>query len=199
MPNLESLRLTGEGVDLSTTALPRSLERLEIETRFLRATSLQAIGAADLPHLTSLGLWLGHWPDALPGFTGPEAEAYYGRATGPADVAEILSGARLPALRRLALNCCAWMPELVASVAECDVALRLEHLELSYGFMDAAQALPLLEAAPRLRNLKTLDLTYNQIFDDAIEADLRAAFGKVLVLGVQEELEGSAAARLLSF
>jgi hypothetical protein len=197
MPALRELRLTGEGIRIGS--LPATLRSLTIETRFLRRSALRAIAGASLPRLERLELWLGNWPDSVVDFAGPEGEEYYGGATSAADLAALFGGTNAPVLRRLALSNCAWMPDLVAAIAESPLAAQLTELDLSYGFMDAGGVSPLIENAKRLKHLRRIDLSHNQIMEPAAQKALRSAFGKALVLDPQEPLEGSAAIRLLSF
>lgn len=195
-PRLTRLAIEGEGTRVAE--LPSSLTSLTIRTRFLRKSTLRAIAAAPLPSLRSLELWLGHWPDSVTGFRGPETEEYYGPSTGADDLAPLLAGDAVPALRSLALSNCAWMPALVFAIAESAILERLVELDLSYGFMDGSGVRPILDRAERFRRLRRLDLSHNQI-DEATQQRLRDAFGRAVVLDPQEELSGSAALRLLSF
>jgi hypothetical protein len=200
LPNLTALRLTGDALRLDDAdAIPAGLRELTIETRFLRASTLEAIGYASLQALGSLELWLGNWPDSSPRFEGDEPEAYFGRRTGAGDLAGILSGKNLPNLRHLALTSCAWMGDCVYALAESAIAPQLTSIDLSYGFMNASEVRPLLAARRRFSSLRRIDLSYNQIDAPEVQRELAAAYGTTLLFGKQDPLAGNPLLSLFAY
>ena len=182
-PSLRRLELRGEGVRLSE--LPARLERLVVRGRFVRASTLQSIGATPLPDLSHLVLWPGHWPDSAPHFEPPEPELFYGRATSEADLAALLTGQHVPKLKNLAVSNSSWTAAFLAALAESPLAAQLEWLDVHNGLLDERDVDQLVRLAPRLRHLQWFDLSRHRIVDPEAQARLKAAFGEGLVLGEQ--------------
>ncbi|MEU8279162.1 STM4015 family protein [Microbispora bryophytorum] len=173
-PRLERLEVRG-GTGLRLRPVRHeSLRMLRFETGGLPAAVVRAVGACDLPALEHLELWLGE-------------ENYGGDAT-VADLAPILSGERLPALRHLGLQDSEIQDELAAAVACAPVVARLESLALSMGVLTDAGAEALLGGQP-LTHLHTLDL-HHHFLTDAMAARVTEALPGVEVdLSEQEEAE----------
>ncbi|MHC5908309.1 STM4015 family protein [Streptomyces sp. S6] len=149
-PQLEELGTRG-GQDLKLDAVTHpALRRLVMESGGLPAEVVRAVAACDLPALEHLDLWLGT-PD-------------YGGDSEPTDLEPILSGARLPALRHLALRNSEMQDQVAAAVAAAPVVARLESLDLSMGVLTDDGAVALLGGQP-LTHLKKLDLHYNYLTD----------------------------------
>lgn len=152
-PNLKVLALQGAvGSDggvpsmLAPIDAPR-LEHLRYESGGLdRSVSLE-LGAATLPSLTHLELWFG--------------QANYGANADVVDLAGILEGAGLPALKTLGLKNSEWEGELISAVAKSKLLPRLEVVDFSMGVMAAESATALLLHAARYQHLKRLDLSDN--------------------------------------
>ncbi|SEG61020.1 hypothetical protein SAMN05444920_103449 [Nonomuraea solani] len=115
--------------------------------------------------LEHLELWLG-------------VESYGGDHT-VADLDGILSGARLPALRRLGLRNSEQQDEVAAAVAAAPVVARLEALSLGMGTLSDRGAEALLSGQP-LTHLSALDLGHH-FLSDAMAARLRSALPGVAV------------------
>lgn len=147
-PALEEFGVRG-GSGLGFTALEHgALRRLVVETGGLPAEVVRGIGASDLPALEHLDLWLGT-PD-------------YGGDSEAADLEPILSGARLPRLRHLALRNSEMQDAVAAAVAAAPIVERLEVLDLSMGVLTDDGAVALLGGQP-LTHLKALDLHHNYL------------------------------------
>ncbi|MDX3383935.1 STM4015 family protein [Streptomyces niveiscabiei] len=153
-PELEELGTRGgQGLSLDAVA-HRALRRLTMESGGLPAAVVRGVAACDLPALVHLDLWLGT-PD-------------YGGDAEIADLEPILSGARLPSLRHLALRNSEMQDQVAAAVAAAPVVARLETLDLSMGILTDDGAAALLTGQP-LTHLKTLDLHYNYLTDPVRE------------------------------
>lgn len=152
-PNLRVLALEGAmGSDggvpsmLAPIDAPR-LEQLRYASGGLdRSVSLE-LGAATLPSLTHLELWFG--------------QANYGANGDVVDLAGILEGAGLPALKTLGLKNSEWEGELIEAVAKSKLLPRLEVVDFSMGVMATEAAAALRQHAERFRHLKRLDLSDN--------------------------------------
>ncbi|MES5819876.1 STM4015 family protein [Streptomyces sp. RG80] len=153
-PALEEFGVRG-GSDLGCTALShKALRRLVVETGGLPAAVVRGIGASDLPALEHLDLWLGT-PD-------------YGGDSEAADLEPILSGARLPRLRHLALRNSEIQDAVAAAVASAPVVARLEVLDLSMGVLTDEGAAALLAGQP-LTHLAKLDLHHHYMSEPFVE------------------------------
>lgn len=141
------------------------LRELRIETGGLPAGVVRAVAASDLPSLEHLELWIGD----------PE---YGGDATVD-DLAPILAGERLPALRHLGLQNAEIQDKIMAAVATAAVVPRLESLDLSMGVLTDAGAEALL-SGQSLTHLRRLDLRHHYL-DDAMVDRVRAALPGVAV------------------
>lgn len=147
-PALEEFGVRG-GSGLGFTVLTHpALRRLVMETGGLPVAVVRGVGASDLPALEHLDLWLGT-PD-------------YGGDSEAADLEAILSGARLPRLRHLALRNSEMQDAVAASVAAAPVVERLEVLDLSMGVLTDEGAAALLGGQP-LTHLKKLDLHHHYL------------------------------------
>ncbi|GAA4624654.1 STM4015 family protein [Actinoallomurus vinaceus] len=155
-PALEEFGVrAGEGISMGETlrlefpALRHdALRRLTVQSSGLPGDVLRGVGASELPALEHLELWLG----------GSD----YGADCEVADLEAILSGARLPRLRHLALRNSEIQDEVAAAVASAPVVARLEVLDLSLGTLSDEGAAALLGGRP-LTHLKKLDLHYNYL------------------------------------
>ncbi|MGW2425276.1 STM4015 family protein [Streptomyces sp. NPDC001709] len=139
------------------------LRRLTMEAGGLPAQVVRGVGASDLPALEHLDLWLGT-PD-------------YGGDCEVTDLEPLLSGARLPRLRHLALRNSEMQDAVAAALASAPVVARLETLDLSMGVLTDEGAAALLGGQP-LTHLKKLDLHHHYIsepFLDRIRQTLEPA------------------------
>lgn len=164
-PRLERLDVRGsDGLALRPVRHER-LRVLRFECGGLPAEVVRAVGESDLPALEHLELWLG-------------VEQYGGDAA-VADLAPILAGERLPALKRLGLCDSPAQDEIAAAVAAAPVVARLEELSLSMGELTDAGAEALLGGQP-LTHLRRLDLHHHYL-SEAMAARIVAALPGVEV------------------
>lgn len=153
-PQLEEFGVRG-GTGLRFPALTHaSLRRLTMETGGLPAEVVRGVSASDLPALVHLDLWLG--------------TSDYGGDSEVADLEGILSGARLPSLRELALRNSEMQDEVATAVAAAPVVARLEVLDLSMGVLTDDGAAALLAGQP-LTHLKKLDLHHHYLSEPVQE------------------------------
>jgi hypothetical protein len=153
-PALEHLAVRGgEGLAASPMRLP-NLRTLVFESGGLPAGVVRAVGQSDLPALTHLELWLG---------TGE----YGGDATVD-DLADILAGARLPAVTFLGLRDAEIADDVAAAIASAPVVARLEALDLSMGVLSDRGARALLAGQP-LTHLRELNLEHHFLSDEMME------------------------------
>ncbi|WP_061293757.1 STM4015 family protein [Herbidospora cretacea] len=149
-PNLERLDLRGsDGLALAPLRHD-NLRVLRVECGGLHGSFVRQVAACDLPALEHLELWLG--------------VERYGGNTSVGDLAPILSGDRLPALRHLGLQDSEIQDEIAAAVASAPVVARLDELDLSMGTLTDTGAEALLDGQP-LSHLKVLDLHHNFLSD----------------------------------
>ncbi|MET9554581.1 STM4015 family protein [Streptomyces sp. NPDC006645] len=163
LPQLRSFGVRG-GQDLNMTGVKHEeLRSLTVETGGLDADVVRNIGAADLPALEHLDIWLG--------------TSWYGANTIVADLDPFLTGARLPALKSLALRNSEIQDDIAAALAGAPVVARLETLDLSMGTLGDEGAEALLGGQP-LTHLKKLDLHHHYLSEpmrERIRATLEPA------------------------
>lgn len=135
-----------------------ALRSLTVQTGGLGGAVVRSLGASDLPALEHLEIWFG--------------SQWYGGDATVADLEQILSGARLPALTSLALRNSEIQDEIAAAVASAPVVARLETLDLSLGALGDEGVEALLSGQP-LTHLKKLDLHHHFVSDE-LAARLRA-------------------------
>ncbi|UWE07510.1 STM4015 family protein [Actinacidiphila bryophytorum] len=154
-PQLQELGIRG-GADLVLAPVRHGhLRTLAIESAGLPAGVVRALGASDLPALEYLELWLGV----------PEC----GGNTAVADLAPLLAGERLPALRHLGLRNSADQDAIAGALAEAPIVARLTSLDLSLGTLGDEGAAALLAGQP-LTHLSWLDLHHHFLGDKAAQA-----------------------------
>ncbi|WP_439680724.1 STM4015 family protein [Embleya sp. MST-111070] len=181
-PRLEELVVRGGAFDGNPDVAPAleplrhdALRALRFESGGLSARLVGAIGLCDLPALENLELWLG-------------INQYDGTATVD-DLAELLSGVRVPALRRLGLMNSEIQDAVAAAVAAAPLTARLESLDLSMGTLGDEGVEALLAGQP-LTHLKTLRINHHFV-SDTMAARLREALrphGVTVDIGRAEEL-----------
>ncbi|MBG0829856.1 STM4015 family protein [Planomonospora sp. ID67723] len=158
-PLLERLEIRGGSGLRLRPVRHEALKVLRFESGGLPAGVVRAVGESEFPALEHLELWLG-------------VSQYGGDAT-VADLAGILSGERLPALRRLGLQDSEIQDEIAAAVASAPIVARLEGLALSMGVLTDAGAEALLSGQP-LTHLKVLDLHHHYLGEEMQERILDA-------------------------
>jgi hypothetical protein len=176
-PGLEVLTVRGaDGLEVSPVRHER-LRELTLQSGGLPATVVRGVGDCDLPALTHLELWLG-------------TDNYGGDATVE-DLAPILAGTRLPALRSLGLRDAELADEVAAALAGAPVVARLERLDLSLGVLSDVGAAALLAGQP-LTHLRELDLHHHFIgkaVTDRLRGELEEA-GVAIDLTEDSDAEG---------
>ncbi|TKK89344.1 leucine-rich repeat domain-containing protein [Herbidospora galbida] len=162
-PDLERLETRGSmGLRLSPVRHER-LRMLRIESGGLGGEVVRGVAACHLPALEHLELWLG-------------VDEYGGDYTVE-DLAPILTGDRLPALKHLGLQDSDRQDDVAAAVATAPIVARLDGLALSMGTLTDEGAEALLSGQP-LTHLRRLDLHHHYL-SDAMTARLRAALPTV--------------------
>ena len=164
-PALEQFDIRGAQGLVLEPIKSTALKVLRFESGGLPARIIRAVGASDLPNLEHLDLWLG-------------VDNYGGDAT-VADLAPLLGGERLPALRHLGLEDSEIQDEVAAAVAGAPIVARLESLSLALGVLTDQGAEALLSGQP-LTHLRKLDLEHHFLSDAMVER-VRAALPGVEV------------------
>ncbi|MDX2693879.1 STM4015 family protein [Streptomyces ipomoeae] len=139
------------------------LRKLTVETGGMPAEVVRGVATSDLPALVHLDLWLG--------------TSEYGGDSEVADLAPILAGTRLPALKHLALRNSEMQDDICAALASAPVVARLDALDVSMGVLTDDGATALLTGQP-LTHLTTLDLHHNYLsapIRDRLRDSLEAA------------------------
>ncbi|MFI5912791.1 STM4015 family protein [Dactylosporangium sp. NPDC051541] len=145
-PALEVLHIRGaDGLSLAPVR-HRRLRELCVESGGLPAAFIRGFNDSSFPALADLELWLG---------TGE-----YGGDAVVDDLAPIMTGSELPALKRLALRNAEIADDLATALAAAPVVARLESLDLSMGALSDAGAEALLLGQP-LTHLRSLDLSHH--------------------------------------
>jgi hypothetical protein len=154
------------GVLLAPIHAPH-LESFVFKSGGLGAEVPEAVGAANLPELSYLELWLG--------------QENYGCSCTIESLKPILEGTRLPRLKYLGLKNSEWEAELIRAVAKSPILRQLDGVDFSMGVMAEEATSALLECAAHFKHLKTLTLDDNFFTaqdQEALLAQLpRATFG----------------------
>lgn len=166
------MNIAGRAYELAWN-VPRheALRRLTVQTHQLERPVIHGVLGSELPALESL-------------------ELYLGKGTAPEDLAPLLSGAVLPALKHLGLRNAKNTDALVTALADAAVTGRLSTLDLSLGTLTDKGARVLLET-PAFRDLDRLDLHHHYMSEDMTE-QVRAHFagaGVDLDAGDRREVE----------
>jgi hypothetical protein len=155
LPQLRELVVRGgDGLRLSKLS-HAGLQALTLQTGGLAPECVRDVGAADLPELRRLTLWLG-------------TDEYGGGATAD-DLAELLSGERFPKLEYLGLLNAQNADEVATAVARSKLLSRVKGLDLSMGTLTDEGAKALL-ASPALQSLATLNLAHHYLSDKVVAA-----------------------------
>jgi hypothetical protein len=166
-PRLEEFRVRGANRLTFGRLRHDNLRSLAVETGGLPAAVLEEIGAADLPRLERLELWLGT----------PE----YGGIADAVPLEPLLSGRGLPRLRYLGLRNSRCADAVARALVRSPLLERLRVLDLSLGNLsdDGARALLLSAAVARLARL---DIHHHYVSRKVV-ADLRG-------LGIDVDADG---------
>src|SRR5262249_2977768 len=119
------------------------LKELVVQAGGLPPSVIHEVGAAKLPNLEHLELWLG--------------EPNYGGDATAEDIAPLLKPNVFPKLRYLGLKNSEIQDEIAGVIAMAPVLNQLEVLDLSMGTLSDAGAKALL-GSPAIKKLKKLDL-----------------------------------------
>jgi hypothetical protein len=165
-PKLEYLQVRG-GDGLSLGKLDHAhLKSLVVETGGLPASVVREVGAAKLPALEHLELWLG--------------EDQYGGDAKVDDLRPILSARLFPKLRYLGLRDGAIADDIACAVALAPVLAQVKVLDLSLGNLSDKGAEALL-ASPAVARLEKLDIHHHYVSKEL--TDRLAALGIDLEAG----------------
>ena len=164
-PDLEHFSVRGGNGLLLGTPRHAHLKSLIVESGGLGRGVVQQLGAAQLPELEHLELWLG-------------VDDYGGNTTA-ADLAPIFSGALFPKLRYLGLRDSEIADAIAAGIAQAPILERIRILDLSMGTLGDEGAAALL-ASPAVRRLVKLDLHYHFCSGEMME--------RLQALGIEVDL-----------
>ena len=154
-PRLEHLTVRG-GTSLSLgTPRHQHLRELIIQAGGLPPQVIHEIGAADLPALEHLELWLG--------------EPNYGGDATVEDLAPLLKADRFPRLKYLGLKNSEIQDDIAAVVSLAPVTSRLRVLDLSMGTLGDEGARALL-GSPAIKGLKKLDIHHHFVSKELVAA-----------------------------
>ncbi|WP_320068534.1 STM4015 family protein [Micromonospora sp. RTGN7] len=173
-PSLEVLRVRGANELRLDPVRHAGLRELVFQTGGLPGSMVRAVGDCDLPALERLELWLGRQD--------------YGGDTGVDDLAGVLAGTRLPALRHLAVCNAEFANHIAAAVAAAPVVPRLEVLDLSKGILTDSGAAALL-AGQSLTHLRRLDLHHHFLTEGVCEQIVAALPGVQVDLSEAQKVE----------
>jgi hypothetical protein len=159
-PRLEYFQVRG-GQGLSLGKLDHAhLKSLVVEAGGLPASVVREVGAANLPALEHLELWLG--------------EENYGGDAKVSDLRPILSGGLFPKLHSLGLRDSMIEDDIAAAVALAPVLQQIKVLDLSLGNLSDKGAEALL-ASPAVARLDKLDIHHHYVSKEL--TDRLAALG----------------------
>jgi hypothetical protein len=168
LPALEVFGVRGGGTEFRELR-HANLRSLTVETGGLSAACVQQIGAAYLPALEHLELWLG--------------TDNYGGDASVEDLAPILSGRAFPKLRSLGLKNSQRQGEVVTALLGSPVLDEIEALDLSMGTLTDAEIEGLRTMSAR--KLKTLNVSDNYLSEAAV-ASLRGRHFEVISHGQRQ-------------
>jgi hypothetical protein len=150
-PGLEHFGVRG-GQDLSMQGLNlENLKTLGVYTGGLPKSVIKQIGAASLPNLENLVLFLG--------------VDEYGGDHSLEDLQPFFDGANFPKLQYLGLCDSEYADEIAKAIANAPVLSKLSVLDLSLGTMTDEGGKALLDS-PAVKNLKKLELQYHYMSTD---------------------------------
>lgn len=169
-PQLERLGINGREPFLARWDFPR-MRRLDLRSSDLDLPVLGPMMEASWPSLEWLTL----------GFCG---------ATGvvASDLAPLLAGERVPALRHLAIHAVPFGDELVRLLARSPLLRRLTHLDLGSSMLSAEGARALAEEAAAFRHLKKMVVDVAEVPSDLYDPVLRGLKG--VGAGIQVRFHG---------
>lgn len=167
-PALEVLRVRGADGLRMPEVHHAALRELAFESGGLPREVVAGVGASHFPALRHLELWLG--------------TPSYGGDTRVEDLAGVLSGERLPALRHLGLRNAEIADDVAAALATAPVVARLTGLDLSLGLLSGTGVEALL-SGQSLAGLERLDLHHHVVSEEMLARLTAALPGVVLDTG----------------
>lgn len=158
IPSLRHVWVRAHGETLRLSGLKHAgLTHLTVQTGGMSQQVIDDLIAAELPELTELVLWLG--------------TEDYGNDINLSTLTTLLT--RFPKLEHLGLQNAYNQDEVITTALAAPILGQLKGLDLSMGTTTDAGARALL-ASPAIPGLKTLNLRYHFIQDDALLKSLRA-------------------------
>lgn len=174
MPQLEELTIKGS-TNLSLGSIEHeNLKGLEIICGGLPKEVLASIGAAKLPALKRLSLYMG--------------VEDYGFDGGIEDIASMLEKSDFPQLEELGILDSEIQDEVAEAVVKSRYMKQIHTLDLSCGTMTDKGGQCLLDELPKYGNIKEVDLSYHYMSDEMMEK-LEALEAEVDVDDQQEDDE----------
>lgn len=174
MPQLEELTIKGS-TNLSLGSIEHeNLKGLEIICGGLPKEVLASIGAAKLPALKRLSLYMG--------------VEDYGFDGGIEDIASMLEKSDFPQLEELGILDSEIQDEVAEAVVKSRYMKQIHTLNLSCGTMTDKGGQCLLDELPKYGNIKEVDLSYHYMSDEMMEK-LEALEAEVDVDDQQEDDE----------
>lgn len=174
MPQLEELTIKGS-TNLSLGSIQHeNLKSLEIICGGLPKDVLASIGAAKLPALERLSLYIGIED--------------YGFDGGIEDIAAMLERSDFPKLAELGILDSEIQDEVAETVVKCHYMKQIHTLDLSCGTLTDQGGQWILDEIPKYDNIKEVDLSYHFMSDDMMKK-LEGLDAEVDVDDQQEEDE----------
>ena len=174
MPQLEELTIKGS-TNLSLGSIEHeNLKGLEIICGGLPKEEMASIGAAKLPALKRLSLYMG--------------VEDYGFDGGIEDIASMLEKSDFPQLEELGILDSEIQDEVAEAVVKSRYMKQIHTLDLSCGTMTDKGGQCLLDELPKYENIKEVDLSYHYMSDEMMEK-LEALEAEVDVDDQQEDDE----------
>jgi len=153
-PQLQELWIRGgNGLSLGRPRHDR-LRKLVIQTGGLPGSVVRELGAAHLPDLEHLELWLG--------------DGGYGRTVTAEDLEPILTKGLFPKLKYLGLRNDDTADATAQLVANASIVGQLEVLDLSLGTLSDEGALALVKC-PLLRSVRRLEISHHYVSEAVVE------------------------------
>lgn len=155
MPQLEKLTIKG-GTNLSLGKIEHEkLKCLEIICGGLPKEALASIGAARLPQLENLSLYI-----------GVEDYGFDGAAQ---DIANMLEQSDFPKLQTLGILDSEIQDEVAEIVMKCKYMNQISELDLSCGTLTDKGGQQLLDSLPNFENIKKVNLEYHYMSDEMMK------------------------------
>lgn len=163
-PHLDEVTLEGSQIHLGWENGHPTLRKLRLVSGGLPTEPPAALARGDLPKLEHLEVWFG--------------SSDYGAMCAIGDVRPLLARP-FPALRHMGLQNCEFGDAIAAELRGAVWLPRIESLCMAGSVLTDAGGAQLLDAAPALKHLASLDLTQCYLTPGMVER-LRSAFGAAL-------------------